>query len=313
MMRGDLTEYGNLRNIPSGAYALGFSGGADSTALLLLLREHRPDIALHIVHLNHQTRGEESDREEKFVAGLAERWDLLCTIARRSEIEPQLETPPKNKSALFRAMRFRLFADAVRAHRLAGVLLAHHADDQSETVLHRLLRGSGVRGLRGMAFQSTQRVHGERLIIYRPLLAIERAELRGVLQEHSQNWCEDSSNRSEQYLRNRLRRILREDAELSHALRELGCASRTMAAWVSRNTPNLDASFRSAELWDLPPMLAESAARRYLRLRGCPAEELTPIVVRRLIEMVNDAATPSRQMFPGNVTLRRRGGLIGPG
>jgi tRNA(Ile)-lysidine synthetase-like protein len=303
-------DLSSLNNFPTGTYALGLSGGADSTALLLLLRQHRPDISLHIIHLNHQTRGEESDREENFVAELARQWNLPSTIARRIGIEPRLRHRPKNKSAFFRAMRFLLFADAVRTHQLAGVLLAHHADDQAETVLHRLLRGSGVRGLRGMAFQSTQCVDGQRLIILRPLLMLKRDELRRILQEHSQNWCEDSSNRSGQYMRNRLRGLLRNNEELSEPLRILGCASKTLAAWVSRNTPNLNASFRTAELWDLPPILAESAARRYLRQQGCPAEELTPIVVRRLIDMANDAATPPREMYPGNVTLRRRGGMI---
>jgi tRNA(Ile)-lysidine synthase TilS/MesJ len=178
-------------------------------------------------------------------------------------------------------------------------------------VLHRLLRGGDVRGLRGMAVQSVQRIEDKPLSIFRPLLGIGRDELRRILLEYNQSWREDSSNRSGQYMRNRLRRLLRSDMKLNEALRELACASRIMTAWVSQNTPNLAASFRSAELWDLPSILAESAARRYLRQQGCPIEELTAPVVRRFVEMVNDAATPSRQMFPGNLTLRRRGGVIG--
>src|SRR5437762_3167190 len=99
----------SLEEIPEGQYAIGVSGGADSVGLLRLVMEHRPDVGVHVVHLNHELRGTESDGDATFVKELAERHRVPCTIARRSEMEPMLAKRPANKSALYRALRFMLF------------------------------------------------------------------------------------------------------------------------------------------------------------------------------------------------------------
>src|SRR5688572_8683862 len=137
----------SLAELPEGQFAAGISGGADSVALLRLLLQYRPDIGLHIVHLNHQTRGAESDGDATFVRDLADKYNLPVTIAKRTDIEPALDIRPRNKSALFRALRFMLFKKVAAENALHGLLLAHHRDDQAETVLHRLLRGSAPAGL----------------------------------------------------------------------------------------------------------------------------------------------------------------------
>jgi tRNA(Ile)-lysidine synthase len=208
-------------------------------------------------------------------------------------------------------MRLRLYAETVRKHGLGGVLLAHHADDQAETVLHRLLRGAGLTGLGGMAMESVQKVAGERLVLRRPLLEVRRNELREFLRQRGQSWREDSSNQSDRYMRNRLRRVLDGRDALSESLIELGRACRKWAAWVRENAPRLDDCFETGELRDLPAALAESAAHRYLLRQGSPAEDLTPAVMGRLIEMANDAASPARRAFPGGILIRRRHGMIG--
>src|ERR1051325_9473640 len=156
----------SLAAIPEGQYAIGVSGGADSVGLLRLVMEHRADLGVHVLHLNHELRGEESEGDERFVRELAERHRLPVTIARRSAMEPMLGKRPVNKSALYRAVRFLLFKKVVAEHGLHGVMLAHQADDQAETILHRLLRGSGAAGLMGIAMQSRQGL----LNIWRPLL-----------------------------------------------------------------------------------------------------------------------------------------------
>src|SRR5581483_12515163 len=94
--------------VPPGAWAVGVSGGADSVALLLLLAG-RGDLALHVVHLNHETRGPESDGDERFVRDLAGRLNLPCVAARRSEVEPALDDLAANPSARYRAARMALF------------------------------------------------------------------------------------------------------------------------------------------------------------------------------------------------------------
>src|SRR5688500_1479814 len=154
-----------IATVPPGRWAVGVSGGPDSVALLDLLRT-RDDLALHVVHLDHQLRGDASAADAHFVADLAHRWNLPCTIARRDEIEPALADLPANPSARYRRLRLALFANVARAHGLSGVILAHHADDQAETVLQRLLRPSGPMGLAGMSATA----HVGSLRIVRPLL-----------------------------------------------------------------------------------------------------------------------------------------------
>src|SRR5437870_3026804 len=134
--------------IPAGRWGIGVSGGADSVALLRLLCEI-PHIESMVVHLNHQSRGRESDDDAEFVAQLAASLKLKSAIARRDQIEPTLGDLPKNRSARFRALRLAWFRSIVHQNNLAGVIMAHHADDQAETIFFRLLRGSHYRGLTG--------------------------------------------------------------------------------------------------------------------------------------------------------------------
>src|SRR5438045_9321720 len=99
----------SLCALPEGQYAIGVSGGADSVGLLRLMMEHRPEVGVHVVHLNHELRGAESEGDEQFVRELAKRHRLPFSVARLSEIEPMLAKRPANKSALYRAARFLLF------------------------------------------------------------------------------------------------------------------------------------------------------------------------------------------------------------
>jgi tRNA(Ile)-lysidine synthase len=194
----------------------------------------------------------------------------------------------------------------VAARGLAGVLLAHHADDQAETVLHRLLRGSGYAGLAGMGRRST--VGG--LVILRPLLGVGREALCAHLREGGQAWREDESNASEHYFRNRLRRVLETFPQLTPRLLEMSEACRAARDWARDAAPVLPATFPLSELSGLPPVLAREAAAGWLASRGVPRGELSPAVIDRLLAMATDAATPSRQHFPGQVLIRRRGGSI---
>src|SRR5205814_9649672 len=111
----------SLEELPEGQYAVGVSGGADSVALLRLVMKFRPDVGVHVVHLNHQLRGEESEGDAIFVEQLAKRLSVPVTVARGSEVEPMLAKRPANKSALYRAVRFELFKKVVKENGLHGV------------------------------------------------------------------------------------------------------------------------------------------------------------------------------------------------
>jgi tRNA(Ile)-lysidine synthase len=274
-------------------------------ALLHLLFSNE-DLRLHVVHLDHETRQGVSARDAEFVRRLAEQLGLPITLARRGDIEATMKQIPGNLSARYRAARYALFERVVREQGLSGVILGHHADDQAETILQRLLRGSGPAGLAGMAFRS--RVRGVEVL--RPLLKVRRRELRDYLLSRGLSWREDASNLSDDYQRNRIRRVLEGAPEVHEPLLRLGEAARNWRKWLEGNTPELADSFSAKELARLSLPLARHAASRWLRRAGCPSEDLSPAVLDRLIEMARDAASPNRQHFPGKILVQRRRGII---
>src|SRR5205085_2870377 len=110
---------GSITSVPPGEWAVAVSGGADSVALLELLRS-RADLQLHIVHLDHETRAGASADDAKFVADLAAKFGLPCTVAKRSQVEPSIAKLPKNRSARYRAARIQFFREVVKANNLLG-------------------------------------------------------------------------------------------------------------------------------------------------------------------------------------------------
>jgi tRNA(Ile)-lysidine synthase len=292
-----------IATVEPGDWAVGVSGGADSVALLALLHD-RPDLKLHVVHLNHETRGAESDGDAKFVAALAAEWEIPCTVARISELT--MPCTPRNTAARFRAARMFLFDRVVQTQHMAGVILAHHADDQAETILHRLLRGGGPASLVGI--RPAARIHG--LNVLHPLLPIRRSELRQELSERKLTWREDASNESPRFLRNRLRQLLRDRPMLTDALLQLGHACAVYEQILDQNAPMLGEQFAMEDLRNIPLPLGRHAARRWLQERGADVEQINAVTVDRLMAMARDAATPPRQHFPGGLLVWRRGGVI---
>ncbi len=287
--------------VPPGKWAVAVSGGADSVALLLLLHQ-RSNLSLHIVHLDHETRAGESAIDAEFVSDLAKTLRLPSTLKKRSAIEPTISKLPQNLSAKFRTCRMELFKQTVAKHNLVGVILAHHAADQAETVLQRLLRGSGATALSGMSERST--LNGVALL--RPLLTIHPDQLREYLHSQNQPWREDSSNSSNRYERNRVRPILAQNPSLQSALLQLSAASTNWKSWLTQNTPKLSEVFQTDNLANLPSPLARYAASRWLAARGSPLPDITTTITDRLIAMCQDAATPAHQQFPGNLHVHRR-------
>lgn len=273
-------------------------------ALLSLLRT-RPELSLRVVHLNHQTRGKESAEDAQFVLNLCAQWSLPCVTATLSEIQPHLKHPPANRSARFRAARLELFRQVVMQHDLLGVILAHHALDQAETILLRLRRGSGFSGLTGMSARTSLR--GIRIV--RPMLEVMPDALRSHLRSLGQAWREDPSNQSAAYARNRARKSLHASPQLVESLLELGRACRSLHEWVgSFSAPT--GAFAVQELQRWPRLIARDVARRWLIAQGATPGELDANVLDRLIAMASDMSSSPRQQFPGRVTVRRRAGKL---
>lgn len=180
-----------LKKLPE-KLLIGLSGGADSVALLLLLMDAGARVTA--IHVNHGLRGAESDGDEAFVRALCEKYDVPLLTFRAD--------PPENPGEGWaREVRYAFFHQAMQETQADALALAHHRDDQAETLLLHLLRGAGLTGLTGMAEDST--AAGMRIL--RPLLMYSRAELRAYLNERGQTWREDASNADPRYLRNALR------------------------------------------------------------------------------------------------------------
>jgi tRNA(Ile)-lysidine synthase len=213
---------------------------------------------------------------------------------------------PANTSSRYRAARIAFFRRVVAEQNLSGVILAHHADDQSETVLHRLLRGSGPMGLAAMDHCTD--LGG--LIIRRPLIDVPRAVLRAHLAALGESWREDASNASDDYFRNRLRRWLATEPMLTADLLRSGDACSALRAWARDAAPRLTAAFDVGHLARLPSILAAESARRWLIENHVPPDKISPAVIEQLLTMATDGASAPRAHFPGEILVRRRKGMI---
>jgi tRNA(Ile)-lysidine synthase len=301
LMPDSLLISNQMLPVPAGAWAVGVSGGADSVALLLLLRDC-PGVSLHVVHLDHQTRDGESGRDAAFVAQLAETLKLPCTIATRASVESGMSQLDKNTSTRYRLARFELFSQVIRQNQLQGVLLAHHGDDQAETVFMRILRGQGLENLGGMRRDTI--VSGMRIL--RPLLNLRSESLRSFLIQRDQPWREDASNQSDLFQRNRVRHWLASRPQMREQLLGIESASRQLRDWLDAESPRLAETFAVTELSDLPAPIARHAAMRWLLERGAPPAQISQKICHRLIALCADAASPPRQHFPGKLLVCRR-------
>lgn len=295
--------------VPPGRWAVGVSGGADSVALLLLLRD-RSDLQLHVVHLDHETRAGASAEDAAFVEALCLRLGVPSTIATRSTVEADLPRLEPNLSARYRAARLALFRRVVRSHNSAGVLLAHHADDDAETILHRLLRGSGPGGLTGMRGEMRLGVGDDDLLVKRPLLGVRREALRDVLRQRGEAWREDVTNESHAFARNRLRRLLASRPALADALVAIGRACEAYEDWLIRHTAWPPQELPVRDVLAVPAPMRRVMARIWLARAGVPQDRIDAATIAQLIEMAQDASSAPRQHFPGSTLVRRRRGVL---
>ena len=186
---------------PGERVGVAVSGGADSVALLHLLLELREKlgIVLSVVHFNHKLRGKASDTDEKFVAKLALKHRLEFHSA-SVYVAKKAKRERANLEDAARRARYDYFRSLAEAGVCGRIAVAHTADDQAETVLAHLLRGTGLAGLGG--------IHPAVGPVVRPLLGVRRDELRNFLRARRQTWREDATNRDTTRMRARIRRKL---------------------------------------------------------------------------------------------------------
>lgn len=204
-VRGTIRRHAMIE--PRDHVGVAVSGGVDSVILLDILASLRTElhIALTVLHLNHGMRGAEADRDQRFVQTLSEQYALPC-FSKEVDVPRYIEEHSLSPQAAARELRYLFFEEAMRKHDLDKVAVGQIADDQAETVLMRIIRGGGTRGLKGIP-----PVRGRYI---RPLIEVWREELLAYARHKEISFVQDSSNLKDDYLRNRVRH------ELLPALRE---------------------------------------------------------------------------------------------
>ena len=180
---------------------IGLSGGADSAALFHILRQYQQTYGYELlaVHVNHGLRGKEALRDQEFVMELCRLYQVPCEVV-EMPVQQMAEKGKMSLEEAGREARREVFQRLAGKWKCSKLALAHHKNDQAETMLHHLARGTGLAGLAGLLPADGFRI--------RPLLCLERREIDHYLQERGWAHVEDSSNRDDQYTRNRIRHEL---------------------------------------------------------------------------------------------------------
>lgn len=177
---------------------VGVSGGADSVCLLLMLLEMKKQVPFEIiaVHINHELRGEEAAKDEAFVCELCKKHGVIC-VTYSENVELIAKNRKQSTEEAGRVVRYEKFELTMREYGANKLALAHHKNDNVETLLMNLARGTGLKGMGGI-----RPVCGN---VIRPLLCLERREIEAYLKEENIAYCVDQTNESDDYTRNRIR------------------------------------------------------------------------------------------------------------
>jgi tRNA(Ile)-lysidine synthase len=348
-----ITDFVKANNLFASAekVLLAVSGGADSTALLYVMRRLLDEgvfrAELRCAHINHQLRGCEADLDEQFVIGQAGELNLPI-ITKRVDVQRFARCNKLSIETSARKLRIEGLLDIAKVHHCNLIATAHQKNDNAETILHRLLRGTGFRGLAGIwpvqAFDD-----GVKFV--RPLLCVRRDEIIGYLQQRNLKWREDHTNADCTYTRNYIRHRLLpalqtnytgspreiDDYDLSHRVKEtnyltgsivedlsllaqqgrkLNCLVRQQAEKI---WPELARSGENNVVLNLKGFLAKpkivrvELIRRSITGLGCGERNLTQRHYERILQLAEPAqgrAGNKKLELPGGFVVRRESGNL---
>ena len=301
---------------------VGVSGGGDSVALLVLLAKLRSKlgVVVSVVHFNHRLRGKASDADEKFVAVLAEKLGVTLHVG-RADVAGNATREKANLEDAARRARYAFFERLAEQKVVDLVATAHTSDDQAETVLAHLLRGTGIAGLAG--------IHPAAGRVVRPLLGFRREELRKYLRSKRQPWREDSTNRDTARTRARMRKkllpllekqfnpaVVEHLAALAERAREQASLVEHLAGQIFQEHVTLDEGVASIGLqYFLHPFATDQPETTNV-LRARLIQEIAGRVRRRrgqilaghieaIIRLANAGEPGKRLQLPGGIDVRR--------
>jgi tRNA(Ile)-lysidine synthase len=322
-----ITRHAMLRE--GGRVLVGLSGGSDSVALLFLLRELERDGVLSlagVAHLNHQLRGDEADADEAFCGALASRFQLPIVIE-RADVKTLAREQKRSLEDAARTARYAFLDRAAATLGADAIAVGHTLDDQAETFLFRLLRGAGTRGLAAIhpRVRLPAVAPAARRWVIRPLIDLQRAELREYLAALGEVFREDSSNADVRFERNRIRhevlpllrlrfsprieRVLAREAALARqdeeflAAEAIKLASRIVLTHVD---VKIDAAGLAAAPRALSSRVAFAALQRLAGTKSIHFEH-----VERLLDLAAESASAGGAVsLPGQEAVRVGGTIV---
>lgn len=272
------------------------SGGADSVALLfaLYLLKDKLGICLEAAHFNHQLRGGESDRDERFVRELCSRYDITLHVG--------VGTVTAGRKGLEAAARDARYGFLQTLH--GKIATAHTADDNAETVLMHMVRGTGLKGLGAIA-----PVRGN---VIRPMLLVTRQQVLDFLREYHLSYVEDSSNETDAFLRNRLRHhvmplLRQENPRLAESLSAMALRLREDEAALYQDTDFSD-GLQVCALLRMPKARQSRVIGAFLE--HCSVKEPSAEHIALALALARSENPSAQAAFPGGVTVCREYGVL---
>jgi tRNA(Ile)-lysidine synthase len=308
---------------------LAVSGGADSVALLLAMNALKRSLGFRITvaHLDHRLRGADGRADAAFVEQLAKQLRVQC-VRSRSDVRGLARRKRISLEMAAREARYRFLERTARAKGATAIVTAHTADDQAETVLLRLARGSGATGLGGIrpvgrVSELGTGVPASDIALLRPLLGVSRSDIEAFLECEGQPWREDVSNASRAFLRNRVRHEVLPliEERLNPAVRKTLCRTAEIFAeedaWLDELAAKAlddcrdDKGLLRREALDLlRPALARRVVRSWLVREGVAAEIVDFNSVERIRELARQAAGSREVTLQGPWRVVRRYGYL---
>lgn len=300
---------------PGGRVGVAVSGGPDSVLLLEFMRRLARDsgLRLAVVHFNHHLRGVEADEDESFVRGLARQHDLEFLCGEADVIRVAREHH-RNVEAMARELRYRFFFSLVSKGKVEKVATAHTANDQAETVLLKLFRGAGTRGLAGIYPVLEKKV-------VRPFLNLTRAEIERELKRRKLEYRVDRSNREVRLRRNKIRAELLPHLEKEYSprivplLKDLADRARddeeymedrareSARAWRVREGAEEKIAVRA--LLEFPRAIARRVLRQMVLAAGHSAIGLSHNHIEALLRFTAQAQSGRSLALPGDLIVRK--------
>ncbi len=299
------------------------SGGADSCAMLAALARLKPNAGGEIIaaHFNHGLRGAAANADAAFVEQFAQRLGVRVVVG-RGDVAQAAALAGDGMEAAARAARYEFLLETAQQFGARYVATAHTADDQVETVLHRMVRGTGIAGLVGMR---PARPLSDSVTLIRPLLRLRRNDVLEYLAQRGLAYCEDETNHDRRFTRNRLRHELLPLLRSSYNT-DIDSAILRLAQLAGENQTiidNLVETLKSRAAMIEANRVSVSAPRlqhepRYLirelfvtlwRQMGWPLQAMGFVEWETLAEMLRSEtqATPAQRIFPGNIQATKKG------